>query len=201
FWTLVSGALVWTGYEVLYFWGVANDVIPTLEFSSHPLTFIAWLLVLPVITSTHFYFIHLLLHWPPLYDHVHRLHHRNVHIGPWAGMSMHPVEHILYISSVLIHYVIPSHPAFVLFHLYSRCLAPAFSHAGFEKLLVKDKVVTDAADFHHQLHHKFFDCNYGTVDAPWDRWLNTLHDGSNEGNNAIRDRRRMLAAKRKLRTA
>jgi Delta7-sterol 5-desaturase len=201
FWSLVSGVTIWSAYEVLYFWGVANDVIPVLEFSSHPLVFVAWLLVMPTLLSTHFYFVHLWLHWPPLYEFAHKLHHRNVQIGPWAGMSMHPVEHILYISSILIHYVIPSHPVIALLHLYTRCLAPAFSHAGFEKLLVKGKVLTEAADFHHQLHHRFFDCNYGTVDAPWDRWLNTLHDGTAEGDAFIRERRRVLMQQRRQKPA
>ena len=201
FWTLTSGALVWTGYEVLYFWGVANQVIPVLGFSSHPVAFVAWLLVLPTLLSVHFFFIHRLLHFPVLYERFHRLHHRNIQIGPWAGMSMHPVEHILYISSVLIHYVVPSHPVIMLLHLTNRCLAPAFSHAGFEKLLVKDRYITEAADFHHQLHHKFFDCNYGNVDVPLDRWFNTLHDGSDEATAIVRERQRATARSRKAQTA
>jgi lathosterol oxidase len=162
------------------------------------MTFIIWLLLLPVFLSTHFYFVHVLLHWPPLFDHVHRLHHRNVQIGPWAGMSMHPIEHLLYISSVLVHFVIPSHPVIVLLHLYTRCMAPAFSHTGFEKVVTKDKILTEAADFHHQLHHKFFDCNYGTVDAPWDRWMGTLHDGSDAATVVIRERRRQLRQQRSV---
>lgn len=189
FWSLVSGATVWSLYEVLYFWGAANGVIPTFAMAEHPVWFVAWLLVLPVLTSSHFYFVHWLLHWPPLYRSVHRLHHRNIQIGPWSGMSMHPVEHVLYISSVLVHFVIPSHPVIVLVHLYSRCLGPAFSHAGFEKVLAGDAQVIDAADFHHQLHHRYFECNYGTVDAPWDWWFDTIHDGSEESTVRIQKRR------------
>ena len=188
FWTLFSGTTIWSLYEVLYFWGVANEIIPTFSISEHPAIFIIWLLALPVLTSSHFYFIHRILHWPPLYRTVHRLHHRNIHIGPWSGMSMHPVEHVLYISSVLIHFIIPSHPVIILVHLYSRCLGPAFSHAGFEKVKVGDKDLIDAADFHHQLHHKYFECNYGTVDAPWDKWFGTDHDGSEEA--TVRTRKR-----------
>jgi Delta7-sterol 5-desaturase len=197
FWSIASGASIWTAYEVLYFWGVANQVIPVLEFSSHPIEFFVWLLVFPALLSTHFYFIHRLLHVPALYFRFHRLHHSNIHIGPWSGMSMHPVEHILYISSVLIHYIIPSHPVILLLHLFNRCLAPAFSHAGFEKLVIKDKVITEAADFHHQLHHKFFECNYGNVDTAWDRWLGTLHDGSDESTELVNERRHAMYADRR----
>lgn len=201
FWSLGSGCLVWTAYEVLYLWGAANGVIPTLGFESHPLAFALWLLVLPNILSLHFYLVHRLLHWPPLYNVAHKLHHRNTLIGPWSGMSMHPIEHVLYISSVLIHFVIPSHPVIFLLHLYTRCLAPAFSHSGFEKILFKDTKVIDSADFHHQLHHRFFECNYGNPDAPWDKWLGSLHDGSDEATAAVKKRRAAMYRNRKSLTA
>jgi len=192
FWSLASGVTVWSAYEVLYLWALANGVVPSFAFSDYPIVFVAWLLALPVLTSSHFYLIHRLLHWPPLYRSVHRLHHRNIQIGPWSGMSMHPVEHIIYICSVLVHFVIPSHPIILLVHLYSRCLGPAFSHAGFEKLLVKDTALVDAADFHHQLHHRFFECNYGTVDAPWDRWFGSAHDGSDADTARVKEQRRRM---------
>jgi sterol desaturase/sphingolipid hydroxylase (fatty acid hydroxylase superfamily) len=186
FWSLASGTTIWSIYEVLYFWGVANDVIPSLSLGEYSIVFLIWILAIPVLTSSHFYFIHRLLHWLPLYRAVHRLHHRNIDIGPWSGMSMHPIEHILYLSSVLIHFVIPSHPVILLLHIYSRSLGPAFSHAGFEKLKIGDTTVVDAGDFHHQLHHRYFECNYGTTDAPWDKWFGTDHDGSDEATIRIR---------------
>lgn len=194
-WSIASGVSVWTIYEVLYFWGVANNVIPTMGFADNPIAFFGWLLILPLILSAHFYFIHRLLHWPPLFKRVHKLHHRNIHIGPWSGMSMHPVEHIIYISSVLIHFIVASHPVIVLLHLYTRCMAPAFSHSGFEKLLLKDKTLTESADFHHQLHHRYFECNYGNVDMPWDRWFGSVHDGSEEATLAVKERRRRMYKK------
>ena len=195
--SMVSGVTVWSAYEILYYWGAANGVVPTLEFSAHPIAFFIWLLILPVLLSSHFYFIHRWLHWPPIYKRVHIQHHYNMHIGPWSGMAMHPVEHLFYISSVLIHFIVASHPVIFLLHLYTRCLAPAFSHAGFEKLLVKDKKITEAADFHHQLHHRFFECNYGNVDAPWDRWFGSLHDGSEAADKRIKERRRAMYKKYK----
>ncbi len=192
FWSLASGATTWSVYETLYLWALANGVVPSFALADRPILFVLWLLVLPILLSSHFYFVHRLLHWPPLYRTVHRLHHRNIHIGPWSGMSMHPVEHVIYISSVLVHFLVPSHPVLVLVHLYSRCLGPAFSHSGFEKLLVKDTAVLDSADFHHQLHHRFFECNYGTVDAPWDKWFGSYHDGSDEATLRVREQRKRM---------
>jgi len=192
FWSLASGATIWSLYEVLYFYGAANGVLPIAGFRESPVSFFLWLLVMPVMLSAHFYLTHRLLHWPPLFERYHKLHHRNIHIGPWSGMSMHPVEHVLYLSSVLIHFVIASHPVIVILHLFFRSLAPAFSHAGFEKLIIKDKEITDAADFHHQLHHRFFECNYGNIEMPWDRWLGSYHDGSDEATIRINERRKRM---------
>lgn len=197
FWSLASGATVWTLFQVLYFWAVANQLVPTFALNDNPLAFVAWLIVLPYFTSMHFYLIHRLLHWPPLFQRVHKLHHRNVHIGPWSGMSMHPVEHLIYLSSVLVHFVIASHPVIVMLHLYTRSLAPAFSHSGFEKIVIGGRTITDSADFHHQLHHKYYECNYGTVDTPMDRWFGAVHDGSAHGTAVIQQRRRDMYKNRK----
>jgi sterol desaturase/sphingolipid hydroxylase (fatty acid hydroxylase superfamily) len=61
-----------------------------------------------------------------------------------------------------------------------------FGHTGFETLLVKNKKRLAIGHFHHQLHHRFFDCNYGSVDMPWDKWFGTFHDGSPNAMSRIR---------------
>jgi len=43
--------------------------------------------------------------------------------------------------------------------------------------------------FHHQLHHKFFECNYGNAEMPWDRWFGTFNDGSDGAMKDIRKNR------------
>lgn len=195
FWTLASGVSFWTLYEVLYFWGVANSIVPTFTFAGNWHWAALWILVLTIITSAHFYWVHRFLHWPPLYRRVHALHHRSVNIGPWSGLSMHPVESALYLSAPLIHFILPSHPIIFLLHMYMKALGPAFSHAGFESVLAADEKVVDAGDFHHQLHHRYFECNYGTTEVPWDAWFGTFHDGSQEATARIRERMRKMHAK------
>jgi len=113
----------------------------------------------------------------PLYKLAHALHHKNINVGPWSGIAMHPIEHLLYFSSVLIHFVVPSHPTHVLFHLYMESLNPTFSHSGFDGVFVKDKKRLEAGDFFHQLHHRHITCNYGTSEMPWDRLFGSFHDG------------------------
>jgi sterol desaturase/sphingolipid hydroxylase (fatty acid hydroxylase superfamily) len=195
FWSLTSGVAAWTLFEVLYWWGVSNNVIPTFAFRGNELWFLLWLLAVPIFTSAHFYFVHRLLHWPPLYARVHALHHRSINIGPWSGLSMHPVESLLYASAVLIHFVVPTHPVIFLVHIYIKMIGPSFSHAGFESVLAKDTRVINAGDFHHQLHHRFFECNYGTAEVPWDRWFGSFHDGTDAATERIKERRRRMARK------
>lgn len=190
FWSLTSGVAAWTFFEVLYLWAAANGVITVLPFKGAEVWFFVWLIALPIMGSIHFYWVHRMLHWPPLYRKVHALHHRSVNIGPWSGLSMHPVESVLYMSSVLVFFIVPAHPVIVLLHLYIRAIGPAFTHAGFEKALAGDQKLVDAGDFHHQLHHRYFECNYGTAEMPWDRWFGSFHDGTDAANERIKERRR-----------
>lgn len=177
FWSLVSGVSFWTAFEVLYFWGAANGYAPGLEWRQNPIFFAVLFVLLPLWSSFHFYVIHRLLHWQPLYKLAHALHHRNINTGPWSGISMHPVEHLLYFSGLLIHFIVPSHPTHVLFHLYLESLHPAFSHSGFEGVFVRDNKRMQTGDFFHQMHHRHINCNYGTVEMPWDRLFGSFNDG------------------------
>ena len=188
FWSLASGVSVWTAFEVFYHWAAANGFVPTLTFGQNLAWFAAWFVLIPIWSSLHFYWIHRALHWPPLYRFAHSLHHRNVSVGPWSGISMHPLEHAMYFSSVLIHFVVASHPVHVLFHLYLEALNPAFSHSGFDGLLYRDKKRMDLGDFFHQLHHRYFACNYGTAEMPWDKWFGSFHDGTSASLRRIRNR-------------
>ncbi|OHV60748.1 desaturase, partial [Mesorhizobium sp. LCM 4576] len=94
FWSVASGVTIWTAYEVIGLWCYANGYLPMLTFASHPVWFILWFVFLPLYGVFHFYWIHRFLHWGPLYNHFHSVHHRNVNVGPWSGMSMHPIEHL-----------------------------------------------------------------------------------------------------------
>lgn len=189
-WTLASGVTVWTGFEVLMTWGYANGYMPYLTWDTSPIWFVALFLLQPIWGSFHFYWIHRFLHWPPLYRLAHSVHHRNINIGPWSGMSMHPVEHILYLSSGLIHCIVASHPVHMLFHMQVKALEAATSHSGYESLLRnEDEPALRLGDFFHQMHHRYFECNYGTLEMPWDRWFGSFHDGSPEADTRIRERR------------
>ena len=190
FWSLASGVTVWTAYEVLLMWAYANEIIPWLSFVDNPIWFVLIIFLIPIWSSFHFYWVHRFLHWPPLFKLAHSLHHRNVNVGPWSGLSMHPVEHIIYMSSVLIHWVVASHPIHVFFHMQWLTIAAVTSHCGFESLLVDDKKKLQLGFFHHQIHHRYHECNYGNSDMPWDKWFGSFHDGSPQATASLLERLR-----------
>jgi sterol desaturase/sphingolipid hydroxylase (fatty acid hydroxylase superfamily) len=188
FWSLASGVPIWTGYEVLLLWTHANGTTPAISFDANPALFIGLVLFTGPWVAFHFYWGHRLLHTGPLYRHVHALHHRNVNIGPWSGISMHPVEHCIYFSSLLVHLVVPSHPVLVMFHGYMLALSAIFGHTGFHELLLGRRRRMIIGHFHHQLHHRYFECNYGSVDFPLDAWFGTFHDGSAAARQRLKER-------------
>jgi sterol desaturase/sphingolipid hydroxylase (fatty acid hydroxylase superfamily) len=189
FWTVASGIPIWTAYEVVTWWLYANQLIPYVSWADHPIYCVAMMIAIPLMRETHFYFIHRLIHWGPLYKWVHYLHHNNVDVGPVTGLSMHPVEHLFYWSGVMIHWIVPSHPIHAMFHMQHASFSPAQGHAGFERVVMHDGVAVKTGDFFHYLHHKYFECNYGG-DGPvnLDRFFGTFHNGTDAATEAMNER-------------
>ena len=123
---------------------------------------------------------------------MHALHHKNIDIGPWSGLAMHPIEHLLYFSGVLIHWVILSHPLHAILHVQATGLTPALGHLGFDKYLFRGQTpLTLGQRYFHYLHHKYFECNYGgDGTVPMDKWFGSFHDGTKEGHELMKQRRK-----------
>ncbi len=195
FWTLASGVTIWTAYEVLLLWAMANGYAPVLIWAAHPIWFIALFFLIPIWESFYFYWIHRALHVPWLYKHVHALHHRNINVGPWSGLSMHPVEHVIFLGSVLVHFVVAAHPVHILFHLQYYALTAATTHCGFEGMVIRDKNRLKLGTFHHQMHHRYFECNYGNLEIPWDKLFGSFHDGTAAAQARIAARRKPIGSR------
>ena len=193
FWSLTSGVFLITAFHVVTIWLMANEYTPVNSFSNNPLWFVGLLILLPVWSAFHFYWIHRFLHFPFFYKRYHSLHHRNINIGPWSGLSMHPVEHLFYLSSICIHWVIASHPIHVIYHVIYNGPGAAMTHAGYEDLLIKDKKKLALGTFYHQLHHRYYECNYGNQEMPWDRWFGTFHNGSVKATEDTRARKKKMS--------
>jgi sterol desaturase/sphingolipid hydroxylase (fatty acid hydroxylase superfamily) len=162
FWT-TSGIFIWTIYENIFcfLWasGRLSYINDTTSFNTALglLQFIAVLMGIPLWRSIHFYFAHRLLHYKPLYQQVHSLHHRNTDVEPFSGLCMHPVEHLYYYACVLPSLVLYVSPYAFLWNGVHLLLSPAASHSGYEDHF--------QSDMFHYLHHRYFECNYAGSDA------------------------------------
>ena len=190
FWTLVSGVPIWTCYEVLILWSCANGYATMITPSGNPVMFIALFFLVPFVHEVGFYFAHRFLHFPWLFRIAHFLHHRNNNPGPWSGLSMHPIEHVIYFSSALIFLIVPAHPIHIINLLSRLGLAPAQGHTGFDRVVTGDDASVDTSYYAHYLHHKYFEVNYADGMVPLDKWFGSFHDGTAEAHEAMKHRRR-----------
>jgi sterol desaturase/sphingolipid hydroxylase (fatty acid hydroxylase superfamily) len=186
----LSGVPIWTGLEVGTLWAFANGYAPWLNFAQNPIYLGLLCLVVPVIHEFHFFCIHRLIHTPLLYKWVHSVHHNSINPSPWSSLSMHPVEHLLYFSTILYHLVIPSNPIIALYQLHYAGFGAVPGHVGFDKVEITDETAVDSHAYIHYLHHKYFEVNYGDGLIPIDKWIGTFHDGSKEADELMKARYR-----------
>ena len=76
---------------------------------------------------------------------------------------------------------------------YANGVAPQWS---FDDNPVWFVVLFDLGDFHHQLHHRFIECNYGGLESPLDELIGSLHDGTPDGDQMVTERLNRLSARR-----
>ena len=189
--SFLVGIPIWTAVEVLMLWAWANGVhaFGWLDWSEHPVWLALLVLLVPAIHEIHFFCIHRLSHWGPLYRHVHSVHHNSINPSPWSSLSMHPVEHLLYFGEIFWHLVIPSNPVVMLFNSHAVGYGAINGHIGFDKLELGGERALDSHAYAHYLHHKYFEVNYGADGIiPLDKWFGYWHDGSKEADARMKER-------------
>ena len=135
----------------------------------------------------------MIIFWKPLYNLAHYLHHKNTNPGPWSGLSMHPIEHILYFTGVILHWFVLSHPLHAIWHLQHAAITAPFGHTQFEKTRIKGNTnIPGPGDYFHYLHHKYFECNYGTDEFPLDYLFGTFHDGTASSHQKMRKKKKEI---------
>jgi Delta7-sterol 5-desaturase len=130
--------------------------------------------------DTYFYWIHRLMHWKPVFEHVHRVHHLSTNPTPWAAYSFHPIEALLEAAIFpLLVFTIPLHPAAMLLLANYQMFMNLVGHCGYELM---PRGFTQHKPFkwyntstHHNIHHAKFNCNYGLYFNIWDRLMGTNH--------------------------
>jgi sterol desaturase/sphingolipid hydroxylase (fatty acid hydroxylase superfamily) len=178
--------LVASAYELMVVcWWASGRIAPITDFWSRPVLGVSQLLLSLYWNDGHFYFAHRVMHpyWPAksawvpldlgrwLYRRVHSLHHRSYNTGPWAGIAMHPVEHVIYFTRTFLPVLlVPQHPIHMLFNHYHTLVSPLPGHDGYAN--------PGGGSHFHYLHHAHFKCNYGTPMVPFDRLFGSFEDGS-----------------------
>ena len=189
FLTFASGVSIWTLFEVVILNLAANEHLGMISPSKQPIYFIIMICLVHLWRDLHFYLVHRLAHWRPLYKIAHHVHHKNINPGPWSGLAMHPIEHVMYFSCASLYILLPFHPVFIIVTLVHAGLSPAPGHVGFERIVTaKNKPGFDLDAYAHYLHHKYFECNYADGILPLDRWFGTFHDGSNASHRKMLER-------------
>jgi sterol desaturase/sphingolipid hydroxylase (fatty acid hydroxylase superfamily) len=173
-WYMNLGILQWTFWEAFFIYAYANGRLPYIKDSDvftsvGNITWTALLILLvPIWRGFHFYFAHRFIHIRPMYRFVHSLHHRNTDIEPFAGLCMHPVEHMYYFSCIAPSLYIYASPIIFAWNGWHLLLSPAASHSGWEDHMQSDQF--------HYLHHARFECNYGSASIPLDNMFGTFVD-------------------------
>jgi len=177
-WYTSLGTVQYSFWEVCFMYAYANNKLSfisnkeLLESPTAMVSTLMWCVLIPVWRGLHFYFAHRLIHIKALYKWVHSLHHRNGDIEPFAGMCMHPVEHLYYFSCLAPSLYFRMSPLIMIWNGMHLILSPACSHSGWEDHFQSDQF--------HYLHHARFECNYGSASLPLDHWFGTFRDKMGE---------------------
>ena len=148
--------------------GIAGIV---LSFIASLLLFDAW-----------FYWLHRLIHTRSLYGRVHSWHHQTVTPEVWSNNSDRAVDNLFLQSYWLVaHFLIPIAPAVLFAHKLYDQVTGELGHSGYEyagELCWPPSPLVTVT--HHDQHHRFGACNYGTHFTVWDRLMGTLHPTHDE---------------------
>ena len=161
-----------SAWQCAYMWLLASGRLPFVAafWAGGPRAAAANVLSVLAVTywrQLHFYAVHRFMHpwWRAgnglahgdvgafLYRWVHSLHHKSHNPGPWAGLAMHPVEHLFYYSCCLLPLLAPLHPMHFLYAKFHADVSPLGGHDGHGP-------PGGNSDYHY-IHHAHFHVNFG----------------------------------------
>jgi len=127
-----------------------------------------------------FYWTHRLIHYPPIFQWAHRLHHRSNNPTPFTALSFNLGEAAINAAYMpLLLLVVPLHPFTLVLFSWHMMLRNAVAHSGYELFPARadGRPVLDwlTTVTHHDLHHGTARYNMGLYFTWWDRWMGTEH--------------------------
>jgi len=135
-----------------------------------------------VLFDTWFYWFHRLIHWKPLYRHVHRWHHRSITPSVWSNNSDTFLDNCFLQSYWLFaHLLFPVAPLVLFVHKIYDQISGVVGHSGFEHggwLCQPGSPIISTTN--HDQHHRYFLFNFSTHFTFWDRLMGTLHPDHDE---------------------
>ncbi len=142
--------------------------------------YIFTLVVMMLLHDTYFYWMHRAIHHPKLYKAFHKVHHESTNPTPWAAFSFHPLEAVLEFSIILVFLLtFPVHRSAILIFLMMMTVDNVYGHLGWEifpKWLNKNPITKWInSSVNHNMHHRYFNSNYGLYFTFWDRIMGTTH--------------------------
>lgn len=183
-------AAVWTVVEVLHAHGLTQTYVGPIVGIKEVL-YAAWcVLILDYLHDAWFYWTHRLLHWKPLYIHVHYMHHRSKAPSAFTGYSFHVLEAVLvFFNEILVCWMFPIHMGVHRVYHILTTLIHEGGHAGYElspfiptlesivSFLLTGLRGSNALNTvqHHDMHHRFPTKHFSLYFTHWDRWMGTLH--------------------------
>jgi sterol desaturase/sphingolipid hydroxylase (fatty acid hydroxylase superfamily) len=134
-----------------------------------PMAITSWL----VFEDAWFYWIHRLMHHKYLYKWIHASHHVSVDSTPFTQNAFNFIEGLLLpLGGILPTFIFPSWgPAYLVFLLFGGT-ANMIAHSGYE-FYPKWALFWKTTATHHNMHHQYFDGNYGTHFTFWDKICKT----------------------------
>lgn len=149
-----------------------------------------------IIHDAYFYFTHRLMHHPALFKHVHLVHHKSTNPSPWAAYSFHPFEAIIQglIGPILV-FTLPMNLYALLGFAIFQITYNVLGHSSIELLpkgFTKSLLFWHNTPTHHNMHHRYFNCNYCIYFNWWDRIFGTMHARYDETFEEVASREREI---------
>ena len=157
------GYWIFTGGHTALYWALSMDDAWYL-----PLSLVGFFFYVDI----NAYYQHRLFHFPFLYRHFHKWHHRYKAPTAWSATAIHPVEFLLFQFQLMWPtFVLPMHVAVYGFILMYVWYFGIMDHSGIYMTSVWPW--QNDSKFHDD-HHRYFHCQFGQNLDWWDRLHGTM---------------------------